>query len=103
MRAVALSRAGSVPISPVYQMTVSADVPATRLVAVSNGGPATRCGGFSKKFPAAAMADAAVSDVSASLSIAAVSAVCRFAAVMDGVAPIVNSFGPGVVEAVAAA
>ena len=43
-RATAVPRAGSVPVSPVYQDTVFAAVPATRLVAVLNGGPPTRSG-----------------------------------------------------------
>ena len=40
------ARAGSVPASPVYQITVLAAVPATMPVAVSKGGPLTRCGGL---------------------------------------------------------
>src|SRR6187399_2646047 len=44
MRAIAVPRGESVPSSPVYQETVLADVPPTRLVAVANGGPLTRNG-----------------------------------------------------------
>src|SRR5712672_1158563 len=44
MRATAVPRAGSGPLSPVYHDTVLADVPATSVVAVANGGPATRSG-----------------------------------------------------------
>ena len=104
-RAVAVARAGSVPSSPVYQLTVFAAVPATSAVAVSKGGPATRCGGWVasmlKKSLAAATADAAESEVAASLPTEAVNAVCRFVAVTSLVAPMVNSFGPGVAEVVA--
>ena len=71
MRAVAVERAGSLPVSPVYQITVLADVPAISAVAVSKGGPATRCGGLlasaSKKSLEAATAEAAASEVPASL------------------------------------
>ena len=71
MRAVAVERAGSLPASPVYQITVLAALPATMPVAMSNGGPSTRCGGLavsaSKKSLEAATADAAVSAVDASL------------------------------------
>src|SRR6267378_4382905 len=44
MRATAVPRAESGPLSPVYHETVLADVPATSVVAVANGGPATRSG-----------------------------------------------------------
>ena len=44
MRATAVPRAESVPVSPVYQDTVLDDVPAIRLPAVANGGPLTRNG-----------------------------------------------------------
>ena len=87
-------------ISPVYQVTVFAGVPATSAVAVANGGPATRMGGWptsmSKKSCAAAIADAAVSCVPASVLTDWVSAACRLAAVAAGFAPIVNvSVGGG--------
>src|SRR6266540_4353883 len=101
MRAVAVARAGSVPVSPVYQLSVSDGVPATNAVAVSNGGPTTRCGGSLKKSLEAATAEAAESEVPASLPTAAVSAVCRLAAVTSLVAPMANSFGPGLAEVVA--
>ena len=43
MRAIAVERAGSLPLSPVYQITVFAVVPATKFVAAKNGGaPPTR-------------------------------------------------------------
>src|SRR2546421_7999976 len=91
----AVPRAESVPISPVYQVTVLAGVPATRLVAVLNGGPATRIGGWPastlKKLLAAAIAEAADKEVAASFWTAVVSEACRFAAVAFGLAPIVNS------------
>ena len=67
-RAVAVARAGSVPSSPVYQVTVLAGVPATSAVAVA-GGPLTRCGVPLKKLSAAATAEAAASAVLASVSI----------------------------------
>ena len=89
MRAVAVDRADPEPSSPVYQETVSADVPATSAVAV-NGEPLTRCGGSSKKSLAAAMAEAADSEVAPIWLTPAVSAACRFAAVAAGVAPMVN-------------
>src|SRR4029453_3663368 len=44
MRAIAVPRGESVPSSPLYQETVLAEVPPTRLVAVANGGPLTRNG-----------------------------------------------------------
>ena len=64
-------RGSSVPSSPRYQLTVSAAVPSTSAVAVSNGGPSTRCGGLAasvskKSFPAAT-AEAATSSVAASV------------------------------------
>src|SRR5262245_19004716 len=99
-RAVAVARAGSTPISPVYQDTVLAGVPATNAVAVA-GGPLTRCGVPLKKLSAAAMAEAAASDVLASVWIEPVKAVCRLAAVVAASTPIVNSFGPGVADVVA--
>src|SRR5262245_21178133 len=103
--AVAVARAGSMPISPVYQVTVSAGVPSTNAIAVSNGGPATRCGGWPastlKKSPAAATAEAAVSDVAASLPTAAVSAVSRLPGVRSLVARMANWFGPGLADVVA--
>src|SRR6266511_4219767 len=101
MRAVAVPRAGSGPFSPVYQLTVSVDVPATSAVALLNAGPTTRCGGLPKKSLLAATADAAVSEVSASLSTAAVSAACRLSAVKSELGAMVNSFGPGVADVVA--
>src|SRR5262245_58394907 len=100
-RAVAVPRAGSGPSSPVYQITVSDDVPATCVVAVVKPGPGTRCGGLPKKSLLAATADAAVSDVSASLSTAAVNAASRLSAVVPGAGAMVNSFRPGVAELVA--
>src|SRR5262249_62186202 len=94
--AIAVERAGMLPWSPVYHITVSADVPFTSAVAVSKGGPATRWGGLElKKSLAAAIAEAAGSAVCARLVTAFVSAVCRLPAVMDGVAPIANRFAPG--------
>src|SRR3954447_25488629 len=100
MRATEVPRAGSVPASPVYHVTVSLGVPAIRLVALSNGGPATRCGGWGesvlKKSFEAAIADAAVSEVLASLPIEVVSAACRLPAVADAFGPMVNWSGPGV-------
>src|SRR5437762_10821247 len=97
--ATAVPRAESVPISPVYQVTVSAEVPATRLVAVFNGGPATRIGGWpastSKKLFAAAIAEAADSEVAASLPTAVVRDDWKLAAVAADVAPMVNSPAAG--------
>ncbi len=105
MRATAVPRAASVPISPVYQVTVLVDVPATSVVALSNGGPATRIGGAPaptlKKSFAAAIAEAAESEVAASLVTEAASAACRLAAVAVVLPPMVNWFGPGVAEVVA--
>src|SRR5690349_18401180 len=105
MRAVDVVRAGSLPASPVYHVTVLAGVPAVSAVALSNGGPATRCGGLAasilKKSLPAATADAAVSDVRASVPTLPVSAACMLVAVTSGVVPIVNSFGPGVADVVA--
>src|SRR5262249_1657771 len=93
--AIAVERAGMLPWSPVYHITVSADVPFTSAVAVSKGGPATRWGGLElKKSLAAAIAEAAGSAVCARLVTAFVSAVCRLPAVRDGVAPIVNWLAP---------
>jgi hypothetical protein len=86
----------------VYHITVSALVPAVRLVAVSKlGVPTTRCGGSAKKSLEAAIAEAAVSEVSASLPTAVVRALRRFEAVIVLFPPMVNSFGPGLVEVVA--
>src|ERR1700742_2397302 len=88
-------RARSVPISPVYQVTVSAAVPATSEVALSNGGPSTRIGGWPastlKKLFAAAMVEAADSEVAASFWTAVPRAVRKFAAVLVGDASMVNS------------
>src|ERR1044072_925370 len=68
--ATAVPRAGSVPISPVYQVTVLDAVPAISDVAVSNGGPLTRIGGWPastlKKLFVAAIADGADRGVAAS-------------------------------------
>src|SRR4051794_41729832 len=100
-RATAVDRAGSGPFSPVYHITVFADVPGAKLVAVANGGPATRCGGSPKKSSAAFTAEAAVSDVSASFPSDVVSAACRLAAVAAALGPMLNSSGPGVVAVVA--
>ena len=89
--AVAVSCAGVVPFSPVYQDTVLALVPLTKEVAVSNGGPPTRCGGSElKKLLAAAIADAAGSAVCAKPETAPLSAVCRLPAVSLAVVPMVN-------------
>src|SRR3954470_12785964 len=85
-RAVAVPRAGSEPFSPVYHITVSAAVPATRLVALLGGEPETRWGGLPKKSLPAATAEAAVSDVSASLAREALNAPARFPAVTSDVA-----------------
>src|SRR5204862_5507349 len=97
--ATAVPRAESVPISPVYQVTVSAGVPAMSDVALSNGGPSTRIGGWpastSKKLFAASIVEAADSEVAASFWTAAVRAAWKFVAVLLGNAPIVNSPGPG--------
>src|SRR4051812_39656664 len=93
--AVAVARAGSEPLSPVYHKTVLALVPATSAVALSNGGPATRCGGLPKKSLPARTAEAAISDVLASLPSELASVACRFAAVAAAVAPIVNWFAAG--------
>ena len=94
-----MPRAGSVPISPVYQVTVLLDVPATSAVAVERASPATRIGGWPaptlKKLSAAAIAEAADSDVAASFCVAVVSEACRFAAVALTLAPMVNSPAPG--------
>src|SRR5690349_10152494 len=99
MRAVAVERAGSVPVSPVYQITVLAVVPAIVAVAVSKGGPSTRCGGLLlsalKKSLEADTADAAVSDVAPSLATPAVMAACRLVAVSATVGPTVNCPAPG--------
>src|SRR6202034_996340 len=92
--AVAVPSAGVEPASPVYQETVFWLVPATREVAVANGGPSTRKGGLAasvlKKSFAAAMAEAAVSDVPAMVLTPLVSAAWRLVAVAAGVAPMVN-------------
>src|ERR1700752_2314803 len=105
MRTPAVERAGSVPASPVYQITLSAAVPATSAVAVSNGGPSTRIGGLFtsalKNSLPAAMAEAAASAPPATLPTAVVSVACKLAAVAAAFAPMVNSFGPGVAEFVA--
>src|SRR5213083_2939250 len=77
-RAVAVARAGSLPSSPVYHVTVSAGVPATRPVAVSNGGPPTRWGGWVESTLKKSLAAVAAAD-----------------------APMVNWFGPGLADAVA--
>src|SRR5258707_713915 len=91
--ATAVVRAGSAPISPVYQVTVLDAVPAVIAVAV-NGEPETRIGGWpastSKNMCAAAIVDAVVSEVAPSLPTAAESAACRLAAVCVGVAPMAN-------------
>src|SRR5436305_12201982 len=80
--ATAAPRAGSVPISPVYQLTVLAGVPATSDVALSNGDPSTRIGGWPastlKKLFAAAIVEADDSDVAASFWTAAVRATWKF-------------------------
>src|SRR5665647_728675 len=85
--AVEVERAESVPVSPVYQITVLAAVPAVIAVAVSNGGPSTRCGGLLasplKKSFDAVTADAAVSEVAPILVTPAVTAFCRFNAVLS--------------------
>src|SRR6185437_4232752 len=80
IRAVAVDRAGSVPVSPVYQITVLAVVPGTMPAAPKKGDdPPTRCGGLLasalKKSLDAATADAAARDVAPSVPIEAVSAV----------------------------
>src|ERR1044072_1292136 len=79
--ATAVPRARSAPISPVYQVTVLAGVPAINDVALSNGGPVTRIGGWPastlKKLFVAAMADAADSEVAASFWTAPLSAVWK--------------------------
>src|SRR6476619_3061184 len=99
MRTPAVERAGSVPASPVYQITLSAAVPAMSEVAESNGGPSTRMGGlFSsalKNASLAATAEAAASVLPAMRPTAVVSAACRLAAVAVVFAPMVNAFGPG--------
>src|SRR2546423_5246754 len=48
-RATAVPRAGSVPVSPLYQESVFAAVPGTCAVAVANGGPPTRGTGLPLK------------------------------------------------------
>src|SRR5262245_49555397 len=105
MRATAVARVASAAASPVYQVTVLAAVPATKAVALENGGPATRRGGLAastlKKSSAAATAHAAVSEVSASLPTAVCSAAFRLAAVTTVLGSMVNWFAPGVVELVA--
>src|SRR5881394_1005129 len=97
--ATAVPRAESVPISPVYQVTVLAGVPAMRDVALLNGGPFTRIGGWpastSKKLFAAAIVEAADSEVAASFWTAPVRAAWKFVAVSLGNVPIVNWPGPG--------
>ena len=104
--AVAVARAGSAPISPVYQVTVSAGVPATNAVAVSNGGPATP--GRLARIDVEEIAGrhhrrGCRSEVAASLPTAAVSAVSRLPAVRSLVAPMANWFGPGLADVVAGA
>jgi hypothetical protein len=79
MRAVAVERAGSLPVSPVYQITVLAVVPATMPVAAKYGGdPPTRWGGLLasalKNSLEAATAEAAVRAEPPSFSIEVVSA-----------------------------
>src|SRR4029450_12266557 len=61
-RATAVPRAGSVPVSPLYQESVFAVVPGTCAVAVANGGPLTRGTGLPLKNSLDAfIADAATS------------------------------------------
>src|SRR5437868_4414462 len=99
--ATAVPRGESVPISPVYQVTVFAAVPATSAVEV-NGDPETRIGGsptpMSKKSCAAAIDEAAVSEVAASVLTEELSTAWKLALVAATLAPMVNSFGPGVAE-----
>src|SRR6476646_7928563 len=99
MRAVAVSRAGSLPASPVYQITELAAVPAVSAVALSKGGPATRSGGLpasaAKNSLEACTAEAAASAPPASLPMPALSAFLRFVVVDMASAPMVNWVAPG--------
>src|SRR5882757_6644780 len=89
MRATAVPRAGSGPVSPVYQESVFAGVPAMSDVAVLNGGPLTRCGGVLVKNSLDAFrAEAATSAPFASAPTAVVKAALRLAALAVLLAPI---------------
>src|SRR6185312_761606 len=99
MRAVAVARAGSLPASPVYQITVLAALPAVIAVAVAKGGPATRGGGLLasplKNSLEACTAEAAASAPPASLPMPAVSEFLRFVVVDMASAPMVTWLAPG--------
>src|ERR1700730_13925604 len=100
--ATAVPRAESVPVSPLYQLTVFAVVPATSVVATPSGGEPTRIGGWPKKLSPAVTADAATSGPLASAPIEVLSAALRLAAVAVELAPMAKLLaGSGVaVEAV---
>src|SRR6185295_2771501 len=90
-RATAVPRAGSVPVSPVYQESVFAAVPGTCVVAVANGGPPTRGTGLPPKNSLDAFnADAATSAPLARAPTAVVNAALTLAAVAVELAPIRN-------------
>ena len=71
-RATAVPRAESEPVSPLYQLMVSAAVPATSVVAAPSGVVPTRIGGWSQKLSPAVTADAATSGPLASAPIEAI-------------------------------
>src|SRR5256885_15323902 len=90
-RATAVPRAGSVPVSPVYQESVFAAVPGTCVVAVANGGPPTRGTGLPPKNSLDAFsAEAATSAPLAMPPTAVVNAALMLAAVAVELAPIRN-------------
>src|SRR2546430_9204517 len=94
-RATAVPRAGSVPVSPLYQESVFAAVPGTCAVAVANGGPPTRGTGVPPKNSLDAFsAGAATTAPLARPPTAGVSAAVRLAAVAADAAPITDSPGP---------
>src|SRR2546429_4452826 len=90
-RATAGPRAGSVPVSPLYQESVFAAVPGTCAVAVANGGPLTRGTGLPLKNSLDAFsADAATRAPLARPPTAVVNAALMLAAVAVEVAAIRN-------------
>src|SRR2546429_1969591 len=90
-RATAVARAGSVPVSPLYQESVFAAVPGTCAVAVANGGPLTRGTGLPLKNSLDAFsADAATRAPLARPPTAVVNAALMLAAVAVELAPIRN-------------
>ena len=94
MRAVAVARAESDPVSPVYQITVSAELPVVIAVALPKPGPVTRGGGVLasalKNSFDACTAEAAVNAVAANVPSEVVIALLRLAAVAVPSAPIRN-------------